>query len=157
MTRLPAFPSCIVVVVSTVLLCVFDVGSALEKMRAMGLSLAKAKEKHYDCTALVKKLRAMVHATEDQNLVLRRQGLFLSQVAARTVPKGLFCLHMRLTIDYWAMTPQQQELPGKEKLEDRSLYHYALFSDNVLACSVVVNSTIANCKVLLLRYLNVSH
>lgn len=190
--------------------------SALDKMRAMGLALSKAKDRHFDCTALVKKLRAMVHATEDQvrlkapchrrsgdapgpmphvlharcrprpgasvglrwpvvvwqpwgslppravrvcsavgwqNAVLRRQGLFLSQVAARTVPKGLFCLHMRLTAEYWARLPDlslpggAQEQERVQRLQDKSLYHYALFSDNVLACAVVVNSTISNCKV----------
>jgi hypothetical protein len=34
-----------------------------------------------------------------------------------------------------------------EKLEDPKLYHYALFSDNVLAAAVVVNSTLFHAKV----------
>ncbi|MBO8590035.1 hypothetical protein INN88_15690, partial [Staphylococcus aureus] len=32
------------------------------------------------------------------------------------------------------------------ELEDPSLYHYAIFSDNVVAASVVVNSAVKNSK-----------
>ena len=39
------------------------------------------------------------------------------------------------------------KFPKKDKLEDQTLYHYALFSDNVLAAPVVVNSTVMNAKV----------
>jgi alpha-1,4-galacturonosyltransferase len=35
--------------------------------------------------------------------------------------------------------------PARE-LEDPRLYHYAIFSDNVLAASVVVNSAVKNSK-----------
>jgi alpha-1,4-galacturonosyltransferase len=38
-----------------------------------------------------------------------------------------------------------QDKPVPE-LEDPKLYHYAIFSDNVIATSVVVNSLIKNCK-----------
>ncbi|KAL5065389.1 hypothetical protein RYX36_027126 [Vicia faba] len=34
--------------------------------------------------------------------------------------------------------------PGMEKVEYPSLYHYTIFSDNVLVASVVVNSTVQN-------------
>jgi hypothetical protein len=37
-----------------------------------------------------------------------------------------------------------------EKLEDPRLHHYAIFSDNVLAAAVVVNSTLVHAKVYLL-------
>uniref|UniRef100_M8BMT9 Hexosyltransferase n=1 Tax=Aegilops tauschii TaxID=37682 RepID=M8BMT9_AEGTA len=40
----------------------------------------------------------------------------------------------------------QQQFPNQEKLDDPKLYHYALFSDNILATAVVVNSTVLNAK-----------
>ncbi|GMH22567.1 hypothetical protein Nepgr_024410 [Nepenthes gracilis] len=39
---------------------------------------------------------------------------------------------------------QDKGFVDKEKLDDPSLYHYAIFSDNVLATSVVVNSAVLN-------------
>lgn len=54
------------------------------------------------------------------------------------------CLSMRLTADYFSLHPEKRELPNQDKLHDLDLYHYAVFSDNVLACAVVVNSTISS-------------
>ena len=48
---------------------------------------------------------------------------------------------------YANLADEDREFPGRSKLEDNSLYHYALFSDNVLAAAVVVNSTVHNAKV----------
>ncbi|CAL5343177.1 unnamed protein product [Camellia sinensis] len=42
-----------------------------------------------------------------------------------------------------------RNFPNQEKLEDPRLYHYALFTDNILAAAVVVNSTISHAKVTL--------
>ncbi|THG05759.1 hypothetical protein TEA_002313 [Camellia sinensis var. sinensis] len=39
-----------------------------------------------------------------------------------------------------------RNFPNQEKLEDPRLYHYALFTDNILAAAVVVNSTISHAK-----------
>jgi hypothetical protein len=59
---------------------------------------------------------------------------------------------MRLTIDYYLLPLEKRKFPRSEDLENPNLYHYALFSDNVLAASVVVNSTIMNAKVLQTYY-----
>lgn len=120
--------------------------SAPEKMKAMGRALSTAREQLYDCAVVTRKLRAMLQSAEEQVRTVKKQSTFLSQLAAKTVPKGMHCLSMRLAIDYHMLPPEKQEFPDKEKLEDPSLYHYALFSDNVLATSVVVNSTVLNAK-----------
>lgn len=120
--------------------------SAPEKIKAMGHVLSKAREQFYDCATVTKKLRAMLQSADEQVRTLKKQSTFLSQLAAKTVPKGLHCLSMRLTIDYYLLPLEKREFPKKDKLEDPTLYHYALFSDNVLAASVVVNSTIMNAK-----------
>ena len=113
----------------------------------MGQVLSKAREQLYDCKLVTGKLRAMLQTADDQVRSLKKQSTFLSQLAAKTIPNGIHCLSMRLTIDYYLLPPEKRKFPGSENLENPSLYHYALFSDNVLAASVVVNSTIMNAKV----------
>ncbi|CAA7040212.1 unnamed protein product [Microthlaspi erraticum] len=120
--------------------------NAIEKLKAMEQTLAKGKQIQDDCSTMVKKLRAMLHSAEEQLRVHKKQTMFLTQLTAKTIPKGLHCLPLRLTTDYYALNSSQQQFPNQEKLEDNQLYHYALFSDNVLAASVVVNSTITNAK-----------
>ncbi|PKI49564.1 hypothetical protein CRG98_030057, partial [Punica granatum] len=120
--------------------------SAQEKMKAMGQVLSKAREQLYDCNLVTGKLRAMLQTADEQVRSLKRQSTFLSQLAAKTIPNGIHCLSMRLTIDYYLLPPEKRKFPRSENLENRDLYHYALFSDNVLAASVVVNSTIRNAK-----------
>lgn len=113
----------------------------------MGQVLSKAKEQLYDCKLVTGKLRAMLQSADEQVRSLKKQSTFLSQLAAKTIPNGIHCLSMRLTIEYYLLHPEKRKFPRSENLENPNLYHYALFSDNVLAASVVVNSTILNAKV----------
>ncbi|XP_027108194.2 polygalacturonate 4-alpha-galacturonosyltransferase-like [Coffea arabica] len=120
--------------------------SAAEKIKAMGQVLSKAREQLYDCKLVTGKLRAMLQSADEQVRSLKKQSTFLSQLAAKTIPNGIHCLSLRLTIDYYMLSPEKRIFPRSENLENPNLYHYALFSDNVLAASVVVNSTIMNAK-----------
>lgn len=120
--------------------------SAPERLRAMGHLLSKAREQLYDCKLVTGKLRAMLQSADEQVRSLKKQSTFLSQLAAKTIPNGIHCLSMRLTIDYYLLPPEKRKFPRRENLENPNLYHYALFSDNVLAASVVVNSTVMNAK-----------
>ncbi|XP_071709518.1 polygalacturonate 4-alpha-galacturonosyltransferase-like [Rutidosis leptorrhynchoides] len=120
--------------------------SAPEKIKAMGLLLSKARDQMYDCKLVTGKLRAMLQSADEQVRSLKKQSTFLSQLAAKTIPNGIHCLSMRLTIEYYLLSPEKRKFPNSENLENPNLYHYALFSDNVLAASVVVNSTIKNAK-----------
>ena len=113
----------------------------------MEQTLAKGKQITIDCSAAIKKLNAVLRSTKEQLRVHGRQIVFLTQLAAKTIPKGLHCLPLQLTAEYYSLHASQQEFPCQEKLEDPALYHYALFSDNVLAAAVVVNSTVFNAKV----------
>lgn len=121
--------------------------SALDKLKVMEETLTKAKQIQDDCDVMVKKLRAMLHSSEEQVRVHKKQALFLTQLTAKTLPKGLHCLPLRLTTEYYTLNSSQQDFPGQEKLKDPLLFHYALFSDNVLATAAVVNSTVSNAKV----------
>lgn len=91
---------------------------------------------------MARKFRAMLQSTEDNVNAQRKKSAFLIQLAAKTVPKPLHCLPLQLAADYFLMGYHTKEDNNNEKLEDNSLYHYAIFSDNVLATSVVVNSTV---------------
>ncbi|KAI3818914.1 hypothetical protein L1987_12735 [Smallanthus sonchifolius] len=119
---------------------------AYEKLKAMDQTLAKGKQMQDDCAAVVKKLRAIIHSTEEQLRVHQKQALFLTHLTAKTIPKGLHCLPLRLSTEYYYLNSSAQQFPNQEKLDDPELFHYALFSDNVLATAVVVNSTVANAK-----------
>ncbi|KAL4586039.1 hypothetical protein LXL04_010670 [Taraxacum kok-saghyz] len=120
--------------------------SAPDKIKAMGQLLSRARDQLYNCKLVTGKLRAMLQSADEQVRSLKKQSTFLSQLAAKTIPNGIHCLSMRLTIEYYLLSPEKRKFPRSQNLENPSLYHYALFSDNVLAASVVVNSTIMNAK-----------
>lgn len=115
--------------------------------------LEKGRQMQDDCAGVVKKLRAMLHSTEEQLRVHKKQTMFLTQLTAKTLPRGLHCLPLRLTTEYYGLNASEQQFPNQEKLDDPSLYHISLFSDNVLAAAVVVNSTVTNAKVKRLHFL----
>eukprot|EP00249_Psilotum_nudum_P009832 c22179_g1_i1 orf=3-1115(-) len=105
--------------------------SASERIKSMGKTLSKAREQLYDCTAITKKLRAMLHSTEERVHALKKQSTFLNQLVAKTIPKGFHCLSLRLSTEYSMLPKDKREFPDQEKIEDPNLFHYALFSDNV--------------------------
>jgi hypothetical protein len=113
----------------------------------MEATLFKAQFAYPDCSTMASKLRAMNSNTEEQLRAQQRQASYLTQVASRTMPKGLHCLSLSLVSQYFGLDTEKQMLPRGDSVEDPELYHYAVFSDNVLACAVVVNSTICNSKV----------
>nr|GLL42684.1 probable galacturonosyltransferase 6 isoform X1 [Ipomoea trifida] len=119
---------------------------AVQKMKAMEATLLKASHMFPECTPMVKKLRAMTDSAEEQLRTHKNQVAFLEELAGRTTPKGLHCFSMRLTAEYFALMPEEREFPNQHKLHNPDLYHFAVFSDNILACSVVVNSTISSAK-----------
>ncbi|XP_038974612.1 polygalacturonate 4-alpha-galacturonosyltransferase-like isoform X2 [Phoenix dactylifera] len=120
--------------------------SASKRIKEMGQVLSKAREQLYDCKVVTQKLRAMLQLADTQVRSLKKQSTFLSQLAAKTIPNGIHCLSMHLSIAYYLLPPEKRKFQRSEKLDDPNLYHYALFSDNILAASVVVNSTIMNAK-----------
>ncbi|KAI3911703.1 hypothetical protein MKX01_029464 [Papaver californicum] len=118
--------------------------SALQRMKSMEATLGKASRVYHDCSSMATKLRAMTSNTEEQVRAQKNQAIYLVELASRTTPKGLHCLSMRLTDSYFSLQPEKREFPNQHKLNDPDLYHFVVFSDNILASAVVVNSTIVS-------------
>lgn len=116
-------------------------------MKHMDGTLSKADRAYPHCHLMASKLRALNYNTEEQVRAQQAQVSHLVNLAARTTTKGMHCLSMRLTAEYYALRPEDRVFPNENKINDPELYHYAVFSDNVLACAVVVNSTVSNSKV----------
>eukprot|EP00249_Psilotum_nudum_P005864 c19289_g1_i2 orf=779-2380(+) len=116
-------------------------------IRKLSLLIYRAKELHYDSATVIMKLKAQIQALEERANAATVQSNTFGQLAAEAVPKGLYCLGSRLTMQ-WAMDPDLQNFVNQQehstKLIDNKYYHFCIFSDNVLAASVVVNSTVCN-------------
>ncbi|KAL1187993.1 putative galacturonosyltransferase 5 [Cardamine amara subsp. amara] len=119
--------------------------SSVNRLKAMEVSLYKVSRVFHNCPALANKLHAMTYKTEEQARAQKKQAAYLMQLAARTTPKGLHCLSMRLTTEYFTLDHEKRQLFPQD-YDNPDLYHYVVFSDNVLACAVVVNSTISSSK-----------
>lgn len=113
----------------------------------MEAAIAKAKSFLVDCNNVDKKLRQIYDMTEDEANFHMKQSAFLYQLAVQTMPKSLHCLSMRLTVEYFGSPLNDTELSLAEKYIDPTLHHYVIFSHNVLASSVVINSTVTHAKV----------
>nr|KAJ0188387.1 hypothetical protein LSAT_V11C900473640 [Lactuca sativa] len=73
------------------------------------------------------------------------QELMNKHFAASSVPKGIHCLSLRLTDEYSSNAHARHQLPSPEflpVLSDNSYYHFILSTDNILAATVVVTSTV---------------
>ncbi|KAG6418184.1 hypothetical protein SASPL_120384 [Salvia splendens] len=116
-----------------------------DKVKIARLMIAENKES-YDNQLKIQKLKDTIFAVNELLLKAKKNGVFASLIAAKSTPKSLHCLAMRLMEERIAHPEKYvDDEPGPE-LEDPNLYHYALFSDNVIAISVVVNSTLKHAE-----------
>ncbi|CAN6575899.1 unnamed protein product [Malus baccata var. baccata] len=117
-----------------------------KKLQRLQASTAKAKTFHVDCNNVDKKLRQIYDMTEDEANFHMRQSVFLYQLAVQTMPKSHHCLSMRLTVEYFRSPFNDTDSSLTDKYIDRTLQHYVIFSTNVLASSVVINSTVMHAE-----------
>ncbi|KDP21810.1 hypothetical protein JCGZ_00597 [Jatropha curcas] len=124
-----------------------DLPPQIEKnFQKMELAIAKAKTCTVECHNVDKKLRQILDLTEDEANFHMKQSAFLYQLAVQTMPKSLHCLSMKLTVEYFNSSLRDIVLSSSEKFSDPKLHHYVIFSKNVLASSVVINSTVAQTR-----------
>ncbi|RVW29750.1 putative galacturonosyltransferase 7 [Vitis vinifera] len=108
----------------------------------MEVAITRAKSITVDCNNVDKKLRQILDMTEDEADFHMKQSAFLYQLAIHTTPKSHHCLSMRLTVEYFKSPPLDMEVQQDEKYMNPASQHYVIFSKNVLASTVVINSTV---------------
>jgi alpha-1,4-galacturonosyltransferase len=107
----------------------------------------KSQDSHYDISTTIVTLKSHALALEERAKAAVVQTAEFGQIAAESLPKNLHCLTVKLT-EEWLQNPElrsrSEEHRNSTRLVDNNLYHFSIFSDNVLATSVVVNSTVSN-------------
>ncbi|KAK6917968.1 Glycosyl transferase, family 8 [Dillenia turbinata] len=100
-----------------------------------------------DLRAFAFKTKAMLLKMEHNVQLARRRAYIFWHLASHGVPKSLHCLCLKLAEEYAVNAMARSRLPSPEyvsRLADPSFHHLVLLTDNVLAASVVISSTVTN-------------
>ncbi|KAJ8551170.1 hypothetical protein K7X08_000540 [Anisodus acutangulus] len=116
-----------------------------DKVKFARLLISDSKES-YDNQLKIQKLKDTIFSVNELFVKAKKNGAFASSIAAKSTPKSLHCLAMRLMEERISHPEKYRDDDPKPEFEDPTLYHYAIFSDNVIAVSVVVSSVIKNAK-----------
>ncbi|KAJ8567949.1 hypothetical protein K7X08_020671 [Anisodus acutangulus] len=103
-----------------------------------------------DIKAFAFKTKAMIMKMEQLVESARQHESISWHLASHGVPKGIHCLSLKLAEDYAENAAARSRLPSPQyvsRLTDTSFHHVVLLTDNVLAASVVVSSTIKSSSI----------
>ncbi|KMZ76453.1 Glycosyltransferase [Zostera marina] len=118
----------------------------LMNQTAYAMFLSEVNEQQYDLRTFAERLEDTIELLEEKARKIRLDQIVNKHYAATSIPKGIHCLSMRLTKEYYASTSKaeaRKELTPSDQvhhLSDNSKYHFVISSDNILAASVVVAS-----------------
>ncbi|XP_064947264.1 probable galacturonosyltransferase 7 isoform X3 [Musa acuminata AAA Group] len=118
-----------------------------KKIQKMEQTIARTKACTVDCKNVDKKLRQILDLTEDEANFHLKQSAFLYQLGVQTMPKSLHCLSMRLTVEFFKSLSADSKNSHPNKLDSPNLMHFVIFSKNILAAAVTINSTVVNSQV----------
>ncbi|RDY01743.1 putative galacturonosyltransferase 15, partial [Mucuna pruriens] len=107
--------------------------------------LVKEMTSKQDLKAFAFKTKAMLSQLERKVQLARQQESVYWHLASHGVPKSLHCLCLKLAEEYAVNAMARSRLPPPEfvsRLVDPAFHHIILLTDNVLAASVVVTSTV---------------
>ncbi|KAG7580355.1 Glycosyl transferase family 8 [Arabidopsis suecica] len=116
-----------------------------DKVKTARMMIVESKES-YDTQLKIQKLKDTIFAVQEQLTKAKKNGAVASLISAKSVPKSLHCLAMRLVGERISNPEKYKDAPPDPAAEDPTLYHYAIFSDNVIAVSVVVRSVVMNAE-----------
>ena len=116
-----------------------------DKVKTARMMIVESKES-YDTQLKIQKLKDTIFAVQEQLTKAKKSGAVASLISAKSVPKSLHCLAMRLVGERISNPEKYKDAPPDPAAEDPTLYHYAIFSDNVIAVSVVVRSVVMNAE-----------
>ncbi|KAK2662606.1 hypothetical protein Ddye_001180 [Dipteronia dyeriana] len=103
--------------------------------------------KRHDIKAFAFNTKALLLRMERKVQSARQRESVYWLLASRGVPKSLHCLCLRLAEEYAVNAEARSRLPPPEyvsRLTDPSFHHVVMLTDNVLAASVVISSTVQN-------------
>ncbi|KHN11952.1 Putative galacturonosyltransferase 15 [Glycine soja] len=109
--------------------------------------LVKVLALKQDLKAFAFKTKAMLSQMEREVQSARKKESLNWHIASHGVPQSLHCLCLRLAEEYAVNAMARSRLPSPEhvsRLVDPTFHHIVLLTDNVLAASVVVTSTVEN-------------
>jgi alpha-1,4-galacturonosyltransferase len=99
----------------------------------------------FDPQLKIQRIKDAIFAQNELLARAKKRGAFASLIAAKSIPKPLHCLAVHLAAERITRPDLYTDpVPLPPALDDPALFHYAIFSDNVLAASCVVRSAVAN-------------
>ncbi|CAI0388302.1 unnamed protein product [Linum tenue] len=124
-----------------------EIPNGLKLPESFSQLVAEMKSNQYDAKTFALTLRAMMEKFEREIRESKFAELMNKHFTASSIPKGIHCLSLRLTDEYSSNAHARRQLPAPELLpllSDNSYHHFILSTDNILAASVVVTSTVAS-------------
>ncbi|XP_027358275.1 probable galacturonosyltransferase 14 isoform X3 [Abrus precatorius] len=122
-----------------------EIPPALKLPDSFDQLVSDMKNNQYDAKTFAFMLRGMMEKFEREIRESKFSELMNKHFAASSIPKGIHCLSLRLTDEYSSNAHARKQLPPPEllpMLSDNSYHHFIVSTDNILAASVVVTSTV---------------
>ncbi|CAN1163027.1 Probable galacturonosyltransferase 13 [Linum perenne] len=126
-----------------------EIPNGLKLPESFSQLVTEMKSNQYDTKTFVLTVKAMMEKFEREIRESKFSELMNKHFAASSIPKGIHCLSLRLTDEYSSNAHARRQLPAPELLpllSDNSYHHFILSTDNILAASVVVTSTVMSSK-----------